>query len=118
VSALAAALAVLVVVGSLALAGCGGGRSGPPAGSASEIKAYDINPVAREKVRDGGVLRWGLNEYPANWNLNHVDGNLATVKRVMDGLMPSPFRSNESQVVRRQADHLGGLQSPVAGAER
>ncbi|SNS56008.1 peptide/nickel transport system substrate-binding protein [Streptosporangium subroseum] len=109
VSAPAAAPAVLVVlavVGSLTLAGCGGGRSGPPAGSASEIKAYDINPVAREKVRDGGVLRWGLNEYPANWNLNHVDGNLATVKRVMDGLMPSPFRSNEKGKISANVDYL------------
>ncbi|MDP9840897.1 ABC transporter family substrate-binding protein [Streptosporangium lutulentum] len=103
VSALAAALAV---AGSLALAGCGGGRSGPRPGSPSEIKAYDINPVARERIRDGGVLRWGINEYPANWNLNHVDGNLATVKRITDGLMPSPFRSDEKGKISANTDYL------------
>ncbi|MFC7649326.1 hypothetical protein ACFQX6_59655 [Streptosporangium lutulentum] len=72
----------------------------------SEIKAYDINPVARERIRDGGVLRWGINEYPANWNLNHVDGNLATVKRITDGLMPSPFRSDEKGKISANTDYL------------
>ncbi|GAA3127568.1 ABC transporter family substrate-binding protein [Streptosporangium carneum] len=107
----------LTVAGSLALAGCGGqggDRGGGPnsdgdeqgAGSASAVKAYDINPVSRDGVKDGGLLRWGLNEYPTNWNLNHVDGNLAMVKKVIDGLMPSAFRSNEKGEISANADYL------------
>ncbi|GAA2859244.1 ABC transporter family substrate-binding protein [Streptosporangium fragile] len=106
--ALAVALAVAVAP---ALTGCGqdvGGGNGAPAGAgaASAIKAYDINPVARDRIGDGGVLRWGLNEYPANWNRNHVDGNLETVKKVVDALMPSPFRSNEKGEITVNADYL------------
>ncbi|WP_433241680.1 ABC transporter family substrate-binding protein [Streptosporangium sp. CA-135522] len=106
--------AALSVAGSLALAGCGsqgggGGRSSAgdeSAGSSSAVKAYDINPVARDRVRDGGLLRWGLNEYPTNWNLNHVDGNLAMVKKVIDALMPSAFRSNEKGEISANTDYL------------
>ncbi|MEV8632251.1 ABC transporter family substrate-binding protein [Streptosporangium sp. NPDC051023] len=106
----------LTVAGSLALAGCGGqgaGRGGGPSSEGDEqragssaVKAYDINPVPREKVKDGGLLRWGINEYPTNWNLNHVDGNLAMVKKVIDALMPSAFRSNEKGEISANTDYL------------
>ncbi|MGV9774496.1 ABC transporter family substrate-binding protein [Streptosporangium sp. NPDC003464] len=109
--------AALSVAGSLTLAGCGsqtgggeggrggaGGESSP--GSASAVRAYDINPVPRDRVRDGGLLRWGLNEYPTNWNLNHVDGNLAMVKKVIDALMPSAFRSDEKGEISANPDYL------------
>ncbi|MGJ6966827.1 ABC transporter family substrate-binding protein [Streptosporangium sp. G11] len=103
--ALAATLAVALAVAP-GLAGCGGGGGGKPGGPAPAVKAYDVNPVARDRVADGGVLRWGLNEYPSNWNLNHVDGNLATVKRVMDALMPSPFRSDAKGKISPNTDYL------------
>ncbi|MFF5112671.1 ABC transporter family substrate-binding protein [Streptosporangium sp. NPDC000509] len=103
VGALAAALAVALAVAP-GLAGCGGG--GRPGGPVSVIKAYDVNPVPRERVADGGVLRWGINEYPSNWNLNHIDGNLATVKRVMDALMPAPFRSDAKGTISPNTDYL------------
>ncbi|NBF00574.1 ABC transporter family substrate-binding protein, partial [Nonomuraea sp. K271] len=59
------------------------------------VKAYDINPQPRDKVRDGGTLRWGINEFPAQWNRNHVDGNLAMAGVVSNALLPSPFLSDE-----------------------
>ncbi|MGW4422661.1 ABC transporter family substrate-binding protein [Streptosporangium sp. NPDC004631] len=109
--------AALTVTGSLALAGCGGQGGGgagesrgegdeSPSTSTSAVRAYDINPVPRDKVKDGGLLRWGLNEYPANWNLNHVDGNMAMVKKVVDALMPSAFRSNEKGEISANTDYL------------
>ncbi|WP_329429208.1 ABC transporter family substrate-binding protein [Streptosporangium sp. NBC_01495] len=103
VGALAAALAMAVAPG---LAGCGGGGGGKPGGPAPVVKAYDVNPVARDRIADGGVLRWGINEYPSNWNLNHIDGNLATVKRVMDALLPSPFRSDAKGKISPNTDYL------------
>ncbi|MFF5208135.1 ABC transporter family substrate-binding protein [Streptosporangium sp. NPDC000396] len=103
--------AALTVAGSLALTGCsgqgeGGGGGGGDERSPTGIRAYDINPVSRDRIKDGGLLRWGLNEYPANWNLNHVDGNLAMVKKVIDALMPSPFRSNEKGEISANTDYL------------
>lgn len=103
--------AALTVAGSLALTGCGGqggsgGGSGGDESTSSAVKAYDINPVPRAQVKDGGLLRWGLNEYPANWNLNQVDGNSAVVKKVVDALMPSAFRSNEKGEISANTDYL------------
>ncbi|MET9248352.1 ABC transporter family substrate-binding protein [Nonomuraea sp. NPDC003709] len=88
-----------VVTGSLCLAGCGKGTGSGPGresgGDERTIKAYDINPRPRDKVKDGGTLRWGINEFPAQWNRNHVDGNLAMAAVVSNALLPSPFHSDE-----------------------
>ncbi|GES02289.1 hypothetical protein Acor_43550 [Acrocarpospora corrugata] len=78
----------------LAVSACGASPT-ETARSASPVKAYDINPVARDRVSEGGTLRWGLTEYPTQWNQHHIDGNHADVKTVMDALMPHAFRSDE-----------------------
>ncbi|KAA9380898.1 ABC transporter family substrate-binding protein [Microbispora cellulosiformans] len=61
----------------------------------SPVKAYDINPLPRDKVKDGGTLRWGLVDFPTQWNRNHVDGDGNAVEAVTDALMPRTFRSDE-----------------------
>ncbi|TDE41283.1 ABC transporter family substrate-binding protein [Nonomuraea mesophila] len=89
----------VTVTGSFLLAACagGGGGSGGGAGQGDDrtVKAYDINPQPRDQVKDGGTLRWGINEFPAQWNRNHVDGNLAMATVVSNALLPSPFLSDE-----------------------
>ncbi|GAA1007048.1 ABC transporter family substrate-binding protein [Acrocarpospora pleiomorpha] len=89
----------------LVVTACGG----PPnatmrAGGA--LKAYDINLVARDRVSDGGTLRWGLTEYPVQWNQHHIDGNHADVKTVMDALLPHAFRSDERANIRVDRDYV------------
>ncbi|MEU9884622.1 ABC transporter family substrate-binding protein [Sphaerisporangium sp. NPDC051011] len=98
------ALALLVA----ALPGCGGGDAGKavPARVPKVIKAFDINPAPRERVRDGGTLRWGITESPTQWNLNHVDGNLAEVKKVIDALMPAAFRSDKKATPVPNSDYV------------
>ncbi len=72
----------------------------------TSIKAFDINQVSRDLVKGGGTLRWGINEYPAQWNLNHVDGNLFNVKSVISALLPAPFRSDEKAAISANPDYL------------
>ncbi|TMR89561.1 ABC transporter family substrate-binding protein [Nonomuraea basaltis] len=96
---------------SLTLVGCGGGAgSGPEgidsAGDERTIKAFDINPQPRDKVKDGGTLRWGINEFPAQWNRNHVDGNLAMAAVVSNALLPSPFVSDEKAEISVDRDYV------------
>ncbi|RJL34425.1 ABC transporter family substrate-binding protein [Bailinhaonella thermotolerans] len=76
-----------------------------PRGGA-KAKAFDINPQPRDKVKDGGVLRWAINEFPTQWNANHVDGNLANALLVINALMPSLFRSDEKGKVTPNPDYL------------
>jgi peptide/nickel transport system substrate-binding protein len=100
------------VTGSLSLVSCGGGGgsgdgSGSSAGGQSKtIQAFDINPQPRDKVKDGGTLRWGINEFPSQWNRNHVDGNLAMAAVISNALLPSPFISNEKAEISVDHDYV------------
>ncbi|MFB4287656.1 ABC transporter family substrate-binding protein [Nonomuraea sp. ATR24] len=87
---------VAAATAALALAACGGGGAVVvrPTGDAV-IKASDLNPVPRERVKDGGTLRWGVNEFPAQWNRHHVDGHLAVAAAITDALLPRPFVSDD-----------------------
>ncbi|MGP3959036.1 ABC transporter family substrate-binding protein [Nonomuraea sp. 3N208] len=103
---LVAAAAVVVTLG-----GCGGGagngpRVGESGGDDHTVKAFDINPQPRDKVKDGGTLRWGINEFPAQWNRNHVDGNLAVAASVSNALLPSPFVSDEKAEISVNRDYV------------
>ncbi|MEU4514849.1 ABC transporter family substrate-binding protein [Nonomuraea wenchangensis] len=101
----------LAVAAPLALTGCGG-RSGGGTGSAGgrgddrTIRAFDINPRPRDQVKDGGTLRWGINELPAQWNRNHVDGNLAVAASVSNALLPAPFYSDEKAEITPDRDYV------------
>ncbi|HEV7687869.1 MAG TPA: ABC transporter family substrate-binding protein, partial [Acidimicrobiia bacterium] len=66
-------------------ASAGSGKGGPSS------TAYDINAVAREKVPQGGTLRWPLDQIPPNLNYNEVDGTLRDTTDIMNALMPSIF---------------------------
>jgi peptide/nickel transport system substrate-binding protein len=99
-----------VLAGSLCLAGCGGpnggGGGGPGDDEVSAVKAFDINPRPRDQVKDGGTLRWGINEFPTQWNRNHVDGNLATAAVISNAVLPTPFRSDEKAEITADHDYL------------
>ncbi|MFI6594809.1 ABC transporter family substrate-binding protein [Nonomuraea sp. NPDC050536] len=102
---------VLVAAVALVLAGCGGSRQTAQGGEAGpgappSLKAFDINLQPRDKVKDGGTLRWGINEFPTQWNRNHIDGNLAVAAQVSNALLPSPFRSNEKAEISPDPDYL------------
>ncbi|MFF4194973.1 ABC transporter family substrate-binding protein [Nonomuraea sp. NPDC001831] len=101
----------VAVTGSLSLVSCGGGGSGGGTASGTEgahkiIKAFDINPQPRDKVKDGGTLRWGINEFPTQWNRNHVDGNLAMAAVISNALLPSPFVSDEKAEITVDPDYV------------
>ncbi|WP_336213508.1 ABC transporter family substrate-binding protein [Nonomuraea sp. LPB2021202275-12-8] len=102
-------LAVAVAL-ALSVAGCGSGGSGGGGGGPSKgdgtIKASDVNPRPRDQVKDGGTLRWGISEFPAQWNRNHVDGNLAMAAVISNALLPSPFVSDDRAQISVNRDYL------------
>ncbi|MDF5755368.1 ABC transporter family substrate-binding protein [Spongiactinospora sp. TRM90649] len=100
----ATVLAVVVLVGA---PGCGATKNETDHGGGVGVaRAIDINAVPREKVREGGTLRWGIDEYPDQWNRNHLDGNRAEVELITDALMPTPFRSDERGGLRADPDYV------------
>jgi peptide/nickel transport system substrate-binding protein len=73
-------------------ASAGSGKGGPSS------TAYDINAVSREKVTQGGTMRWPLDQIPPNLNYNEVDGTLRDTTDVMNALMPSIFSFDAASV--------------------
>ncbi|MFW5419848.1 ABC transporter family substrate-binding protein [Nocardiopsis sp. CNT-189] len=90
----ASAAAVTLLLG--ACSGGGGGDEGGEEKKLADIPAVDINKTDRAEIKDGGTFNWGINEYPTQYNLEHVDGNLANVQRIAASVMPRPMVYNES----------------------
>jgi peptide/nickel transport system substrate-binding protein len=89
VGGLAVALAA-----TLALSACGGGGGpdgqGPP--PAPELGTSDLNPVDPAQLRDGGDLRWPIQNYPQNLNYHQFDGTEGDTEDIIDPMMPQVFR--------------------------
>lgn len=78
---------------SLALTGCSAATPLAPAtGTNARVgTTSDINPQNRATLQDGGSLRLSLAEFPANFNILHIDGNEADVAAMMKASMPRAF---------------------------
>ncbi|MEU1848267.1 ABC transporter family substrate-binding protein [Streptomyces sp. NPDC019990] len=83
-----------------ALAGCG---SEDPAGK--PLAAPDIQPAARDRIADGGTLRWAVDSVPDTLNTFQSDAD-ATTTRVAQAVLPSMFRMNDSGRPERSPAYL------------
>jgi peptide/nickel transport system substrate-binding protein len=102
-------LVALLAVGALALAGCGGGASGP-AGGAPTIGQTDVNPQPRDNVRDGGTLRLPMDIFPSNYNYNQVDGTTSDVSNLVAELMPFWFSGTADGGLRLNPDYATSVE--------
>jgi peptide/nickel transport system substrate-binding protein len=89
---------------SLALAACGdsdngngnsNGGNGGSSGEANAQKAIDINPQPRDKVKDGGTVRWAIEQFSTQWNYNQLNGPESSTLDVLTSLMPQPLVADE-----------------------
>ncbi|MFG1942577.1 ABC transporter family substrate-binding protein [Nonomuraea sp. NPDC048826] len=103
----AAAAVLALSMAALSAAGCGQRRpdAGPRQGD-DTVKVSDINLQPRDKVVEGGTLRWGINEFPTQWNRNHIDGNLAMAAVVSNALLPSAFTSDGRARLSADRDYV------------
>src|SRR6478672_11450975 len=94
----------VMAAATLLLAACGGSSnnnsstgsgSGGSSGQAEAHKAIDINPQPRDSVKDGGTLRWAVDQYSTQWNYNQLNGPEASTLDVITGLIPQPMMSDE-----------------------
>ncbi|TDE39466.1 ABC transporter family substrate-binding protein [Actinomadura sp. 6K520] len=87
-------------------AGCSGSGPESTARSSEQLPAFDVNPVPRDRVANGGTLRWPLPEFPSQWNFNHVNGTTGAVERVVQGVLPHLMRADEKAVPRPVPEYL------------
>jgi peptide/nickel transport system substrate-binding protein len=86
-----------VTVTCLLLAACSGRHdttATTPEASAPAANARDINPVPRERLRDGGSFTWPMRQTPTNFNLSEIDGTLLDGLYVIGAFMPVAFKSD------------------------
>jgi peptide/nickel transport system substrate-binding protein len=91
------ALAAFVAAAAL-VAGCGGSSSNDTNGGggggndSTALKASDLNATPRDQLKQGGTLRWGIDEFPSQYNYNQIDGTTDPAAQIDWAIMPRPFR--------------------------
>ncbi|MFI8890792.1 ABC transporter family substrate-binding protein [Streptomyces paradoxus] len=83
-----------------ALAGCG---SEDPSGE--PLAGQDIQPAPRDRIADGGTLRWAVDSVPDTLNTFQSDAD-ATTGRVAQAVLPSMFRMDASGRPERNPAYL------------
>lgn len=103
------ALGIVAPLLALALTAtaCAGGSEGEGNNTTpQEIKAVDMNAMPRDKVKEGGTLRWGLNEFMAQYNRLHNEGNNANLRNMDSALLPLPFVADEKANITPNPDYI------------
>ncbi|MEU6810236.1 ABC transporter family substrate-binding protein [Streptomyces sp. NPDC046831] len=84
-----------------ALAGCG---SDDDDGS-KPLAGQDIGPAARERIADGGTLRWAVDSLPETLNAFQADADAGTT-RVAQAVLPAMFRLDAAGRPQPNRDYL------------
>lgn len=74
--------------------------------ASGRLPASDVNPTPRDRVVNGGTLRWPLPEFPSQWNFNHVNGTKGAVEHVIQGVLPYLMRADEKAVPHPVPEYL------------
>lgn len=111
-------LVALAAALSLIFAACGGGggskeeggeTSGGDGGGGPSVTAYDINPVARDKLTEGGTMQWPLTDIPPNLNYHQIDGTLRDTSDVVSAILPSLFIFDAESVPTVNKNYLDSV---------
>jgi peptide/nickel transport system substrate-binding protein len=69
-------------------------------------RLIDVNPKPRDQVKDGGTMRWPLDQFPSQYNYGELDGTSTSTNEVTLALMPYPFISDERANVTPNPDYV------------
>ncbi|MDT5225201.1 MAG: glutathione transport system substrate-binding protein [Mycobacterium sp.] len=84
--------AATTLVAALVLSGCSAGAQTTTGGNIAIGAASDLNPQDPATLREGGNLRLGLSDLPANFNILNIDGNSAETANMLKATLPSAFK--------------------------
>ncbi|WP_274561767.1 ABC transporter family substrate-binding protein [Streptomyces spiramyceticus] len=94
----------LLASGVLALSVLAGCTSGDD-GTAAVTAAQDIAPAGRDRIADGGTVRWATDTTPATLNVFQADADAAT-SRIAGAVLPSLFTLDRKGRPQRNGDYL------------
>jgi peptide/nickel transport system substrate-binding protein len=115
-------VACIALVALALLAGACGGSDGNPSGSTTPPtppaeRLIDINPKPRDQVKDGGTMRWPLDQFPTQYNFGQLDGTSTSTNEVTLALMPYPFISDEHANVTPNPDFVTSADVTTTGKQ-
>jgi peptide/nickel transport system substrate-binding protein len=82
------------------LAACGSDDEG-----SKPLAGQDIAPAGRDRIADGGTLRWAVDAMPQTLNTYQADADAGTT-RVAQAVLPAMFRLDATGRPQRDADYL------------
>lgn len=89
---------------------CGGNGDEEQNGETlADIPASDINPADPSELVEGGTFNWGINEYPTQYNMEHVQGNLGNVQRIAAAVMPRMVKFDEAGDIHPDPDYAESI---------
>ncbi|MFJ9420241.1 ABC transporter family substrate-binding protein [Streptomyces sp. NPDC101227] len=95
----AALIAAGVLLPLPVLAGCSGEDSD------AAVASQDIAPASRERLKDGGTIRWAVDTMPGTLNAFQADAD-ATTARITGAVLPTLFTLDDRGRPQRNADYL------------
>jgi peptide/nickel transport system substrate-binding protein len=116
--------AVLVAAMAIVVAACGGSSGGGGSASnakptqqqeASAQKQIDINETPLGQVKQGGTLRWAVDQFSTQWNYNELDGTNAATAQVLYGVMPYAFIADKTAKVAANPDYVTSAKATQSG---
>jgi peptide/nickel transport system substrate-binding protein len=119
--------AVLISALALVAAACGGSSSSGGDSSAakptksqeaSALKQIDINEKPLDQVKQGGTLRWAVDQFSTQWNYNQVNGPEASTAQVLYGTMPYAFIADKTATVSPNPDYLTSAKAEQTGGKQ
>lgn len=103
-------MGIVAISGALALvmSGCASGDDGGSANKekgSTEVQQADYNPQPREKLKQGGEVRFGINEITPQMNAFHGDGSADTA-RLAAWYTPQLFLMDPDGTVKPNPNYL------------
>ncbi|MCX4746967.1 ABC transporter family substrate-binding protein [Kitasatospora sp. NBC_01287] len=98
------------VLAAAALLGALAGCSGAPAPATPSQSAADLTPSDRGAVRQGGTLRWAVDEVPAALDVYQPDATPDTAL-IAHAVLPSLYRLDDHARPVADPDYLAGAQA-------
>ncbi|MFC8830818.1 ABC transporter family substrate-binding protein [Streptomyces sp. NPDC057137] len=95
----------LLTTGVLALPVLAACSSGDDERSKVPAAAQDVGPAARDRVADGGTLRWAVDTVPTTLNAFQADAD-ATTSRIAGAVLPALFTLDKTGRPQRNPDYL------------
>jgi peptide/nickel transport system substrate-binding protein len=119
--------AVLLAALALVAAACGGSDSSGGSGSnakptkeqeASATKQIDINETPLDQVKQGGTVRWAVDQFSTQWNYNQLNGPEASTSQVLYGTMPYAFIADKTATTAPNPDYVTSAKASNAGGKQ